>query len=98
MTTLLKPAPLPLSEFVAAARGAVPADLVLKNARVVNVLTGEIHEETVGVKGDRILGFGAYRAERKDDEIDLKGAYLAPAHWDAHLHIRSPMTTPTTHP
>ena len=31
---------LPLSAFVDAARGTVPADLVLRNARVVNVLTG----------------------------------------------------------
>src|ERR1017187_10184764 len=47
------PPPLPLAEFVAAARGSVPADLVLKNARIVNVLTGEIHDGTGGVKGDR---------------------------------------------
>ena len=86
----------PLTAFVAAARGLVPADLVLRNARIVNVLTGEIHGGTVGVKGDRILGFGDYRAARKDDEIDLEGAYVAPALWDAHLHIESTMTTPGT--
>ena len=80
--------------FVDAARGTVPADLVFRNARVVNVLTGEIHEETVGVAGDRILGFGEYRAARPEDEIDLKGAFLAPAFWDAHIHIESTMTTP----
>jgi len=51
--------PLPLSDFVDAARGVAPADLVFRNARVVNVLTGEIHEETVGSR-DRILGFGDY--------------------------------------
>lgn len=85
---------LPLSTFVDAARGTVPADLVFRNARVVNVLTGEIHEETVGVAGDRILGFGPYRAARPEDEIDLKGAYLAPAFWDAHIHVESTMTTP----
>ena len=90
------PPPLPLAEFVAAARGSVPADLVLKNARIVNVLTGEIHDGTVGVKGDRILGFGDYRAARRDDEIDLGGAYVAPALWDAHIHIESTMTTPAT--
>src|ERR1700690_2559850 len=89
-------APLTLAEFVAAARGRVPADLVLRNARIANVLTGEIHDGTVGVKGDRILGFGDYRAARKEDEIDLGGAYLAPALWDAHLHIESTMTTPAT--
>ena len=58
--------PLPLSDFVDAARGVAPADLVFRNARVVNVLTGEIHEETVGIKGDRILGFGDYRAARRE--------------------------------
>jgi adenine deaminase len=89
-------APLSLSGFVAAARGFVPADLVFANARVVNVLTGEIHEETVGVKGDRVLGFGEYRAERPEGRIDLKGRFLAPALWDAHLHIESTMTTPAT--
>jgi adenine deaminase len=88
--------PLSLAEFVAAARGAVPADLVLSNARVVNVLTGEIHAGTVGVKGDRILGLGDYRTERPGDTVDLKGAYVAPALWDAHLHVESTMTTPAT--
>jgi adenine deaminase len=87
---------LPLADFVAAARGAVPADLVLRNARVVNVLTGEIHDGTVGVKGDRILGLGDYRTERPEDTVDLKGAFVAPALWDAHLHIESTMTTPGT--
>jgi len=87
---------LPLGDFVEAARGKEPADLVFKNARVVNVLTGEIHAETVGIKGDRILGFGEYRAARPEDEIDLAGAFLSPAFWDAHLHIESTMTTPAT--
>jgi len=85
-----------LAGFVEAARGQAPADLVFRNARVVNVLTGEIHAETVGVKGDRILGFGDYRAARPGDEIDLAGAFLAPALWDAHLHVESTMTTPAT--
>src|SRR5512140_1373179 len=87
---------VPLAAFVAAARGEAPADLVLRNARIVNVLTGEIHDGTLGVKGDRILGFGEYRAARKADEIDLGGAYVAPALWDAHIHVESTMTTPGT--
>ncbi len=86
--------PLPLSAFVDAARGSVPADLVLKNARVVNVLTGEVHDGTIGVKGDRILGIGPYRAARSEDEVDLAGAFVAPALWDAHIHVESTMATP----
>ena len=58
---------LPLAAFVDAARGTVPADLVFRNARVVNVLTGEIHEETVGVAGDRVL---AGRPPQRFDESD----------------------------
>jgi adenine deaminase len=69
----------------------LPADIVLKNAQVVNVLTGEIHKESVGVRGGTILGFGPYQGK---EEIDLGGRYLAPALWDAHLHIESTMTTP----
>src|SRR5664280_3131501 len=91
-----RPESVPLAAFVAAARGQAGADRVLRNARIGNVLTGEIHDGTVGVKGDRILGYGDYRAARKDDEIDLAGAYVAPALWDAHLHIESTMTTPRT--
>ena len=86
--------PSSLAEFVEAARGRLPADLVFRNARVVNVLTGEIHPGTVGVKGDRILGFGDYAPARPEGAIDLRGGYLAPALWDAHLHIESTMTTP----
>ena len=93
MTT---PRHIPLAGFVDAARGAVPADLVLRNGRVVNVLTGEIHDGSIGIKGDRILGFGDYRAARSEDEIDLEGAYVSPALWDAHLHVESTMTTPAT--
>ena len=53
---------------------AVPADLVLRNARVVNVLTGEIHNASVGVKGDRILGFSNCPAEAgRTVTIDLHG-------------------------
>jgi adenine deaminase len=89
-------APFDLASFVEAARGSVPADLVFENARVVNVLTGEIHEETVGVKGDRILGFGDYASAAPEGRVDMKGRFLAPALWDAHIHIESTMTTPRT--
>ncbi len=85
---------LPLAEFIDAARGLTPASIVFQNARVVNVLTGEIHEETVGIKDGVILGFGPYETAGTENTFDLKGAYLAPALWDAHIHIESTMTTP----
>jgi adenine deaminase len=72
------------------ARGELAAGLLFKNARVVNVLSGEIHQANVAVEDGRIIGFGEYRAKKT---IDLKGAYLAPALIDGHFHVESSMLT-----
>ncbi len=78
-----------LNDMIRAARGDVPADLVLRNARLVNVYSGEIYPTDVAIFNGRIVGIGpGYSAQR---EIDLKGSYLAPGLIDAHVHIESAM-------
>jgi adenine deaminase len=72
------------------ARGEKPAELLFKNAKVVNVLSGEIHDANVAVDDGRIIGFGDYKAKRV---INLKGAYLAPSLIDGHFHVESSMLT-----
>jgi adenine deaminase len=72
------------------ARGERPAELVFKNARVVNVFSGEIHQTNVAVEDGRIVGFGDYRARKT---INLRGAYLAPSLIDGHFHVESSMLT-----
>src|SRR5215471_4488951 len=72
------------------ARGEQRAELVFKNARVVNVFSGEIHKASVAVEDGRIVGLGDYRAKTT---IDLRGAYLAPSLIDGHFHIESSMLT-----
>ena len=62
----------PLIRF---ARGEVPAELLLKNARVVNVLSGEILPADVAIVRSRIVGLGEFEAE---EILDLEGAFLAP--------------------
>ena len=79
------------SEIIRYARGEEPADLLLENARVVNVLSGEIVETHVATVRSRIVGLGEYDAKQK---IDLEGAYLAPGLIDAHVHIESSLVTP----
>ena len=79
-----------LDELIAAARGETRADLLLKNARVVNVFSGEIQSGHVAVAKDRIVGIGEYDAARI---IDLKGAYLTPGFIDGHVHLESSMVT-----
>jgi len=72
------------------ARGEAPAELLFKNARLVNVLSGEIHETNVAVDDGRVIGFGDYDAKQI---IDIAGAYLAPSLIDGHFHVESTMVT-----
>ena len=81
-----------LATLIRYARGDEPAELLLKNARVVNVLSGEIMNTNVAVVHSRIVGLGDYEAEKT---IDLEGAYLAPGFIDAHMHIESAMVPPS---
>lgn len=68
------------------------ADLVLKNARVMNVFTGEILESDVAVKDGFIAAVG--KDYEGKEEVDLKGKYVLPGFMDAHLHLESTMVTP----
>lgn len=67
--------------------------LVIKNANVVNVFTDEIVRADVAVYEDVIIGVGSYSGE---NEIDARGAYLAPGFIDAHVHIESSMVIPSS--
>lgn len=81
-----------LEELIRVARGDEPADLVLKNARIVNTFSGEIEEGNVAIWGAKIAGVGDYQQGKK--VIDLKGSYLAPGLFDGHTHIESSMLHP----
>ena len=77
-------------ELIQVARGEREADLVLKNARVVNVFAGDVHMADVAIAHSYIAGVGEYRAHQ---EIDLEGRYLAPGFIDGHVHIESSMVS-----
>lgn len=79
-----------IQQKLSIARGEQPAELLFKNARLVNVLSGEIHRANVAVDDGRVVGIGDYRARRV---IDLRGSYLAPSLIDGHFHVESSMLT-----
>lgn len=79
-----------VQQKLSVARGERPAELLFKNAQVVNVLSGEIHKTHVAVDDGRIVGFGDYKARKT---INLRGAYLAPSLIDGHFHVESSMLT-----
>ncbi|HWR98437.1 MAG TPA: adenine deaminase [Candidatus Methanoperedens sp.] len=81
-----------LAERIAAARRDRPADLLLKNARVVEVFSGEIEETDVALAGPWIVGLGPGYAAR--ETLDLEGRLLAPGLIDAHVHIESARVPP----
>src|SRR3954453_19370707 len=72
------------------ARGDKPAELLFRNARLCNVLSGEVHEANVAVDDGRVIGFGDYEAK---EIVDLEGGYLAPGLIDGHFHVESTMVT-----
>ena len=81
-----------LKKLISVARGEIPADLVLKNARIINTFIGEVEQGNVAICGDRIAGVGDY--ERARESIDLHGNYLAPGLINGHTHIESSMLHP----
>jgi len=81
-----------LKELISVARGEIPADLLLKNARIVNTFIGEIEQADVAIYGDRIAGVGDYGKAR--EIIDLQGRFLAPGLINGHTHIESSMLHP----
>lgn len=80
-----------LSTLIQSARGNIPADLLLKNGRVINVFTGEVEEISVAISGSRIVGLGDYDALKV---TDVEGAYICPGFIDAHVHIESALVPP----
>jgi len=79
-------------ELISAAKGETPADLLLRNARVVDTLAGAERQGNVAIYGGRIAGVGDY--DRAKESIDLQGAYLAPGLINGHTHIESSMLHP----
>ncbi len=78
---------------LAVAKGDQPADLLLKNGRLVNVFSSEVYEANLAVKDGLIAAVGSEYKEGKEI-IDLEGRYLAPGLIDAHLHIESTLLLP----
>lgn len=80
--------PETLRQQIAAGRGIVIADLVLKNARIINVFTNEIEKADIAISGGKIVGIGTYNGK---SEVDLHGHYVCPGLIDGHIHIESSM-------
>jgi adenine deaminase len=80
-----------LETRIAAALGEEQADLLLKNAMLLNVFSGEVHPADIAIREGQVVGFGDYPAR---GTIDLAGKVVCPGLIDAHVHLEDSMVPP----
>lgn len=80
-----------LKKLIDVAMGRVPADVVIKNCKVVNVFSGEITEGNIAICDGQIAGIGEYEGV---EVVDAMGRYAAPGFIDSHIHIESSYVSP----
>ncbi|MFL5317489.1 MAG: adenine deaminase [Microvirga sp.] len=81
-----------LKARIAQGRGTKLADLVVKNVRLLDLVTGALVPTDIAICGDTIVGtYGEYGGAR---EIDAGGRIAVPGFIDTHLHVESSLVTP----
>lgn len=68
------------------------ADLVITNAKIVNVWNGKIQKGSVAIVDGFIAGIGDFEGK---EIYDAKDQYLVPGFIDGHVHIESSFVTPS---
>ncbi len=81
-----------LERLIDQGTGRAAADLVLKNGRYFDLVTGELVQSDIAICGDRIVGTAESYQGR--EEIDIAGRIVVPGFIDTHLHIESSLVTP----
>ena len=82
-----------LSNVIDVARRRKAADIIIKNAKIINVFNETVEEGNIAVSGGLIAGIGAY--EEGDTIYNVDGAFVSPGFIDSHMHIESTMLIPT---
>ncbi len=81
-----------LKRAIAQGRGAEPADLVIRNVGLLDIVSGGVTTTDIAICGDRIVGtYETYSGKR---EIAGDGLFAVPGFIDTHLHIESSLVTP----
>jgi len=84
--------PALLSRMILAGQGKAPADLVIRNIGLLDVVTGAVTTTDIAIVGDRIVG--THAAYEGAETLDGTGRFAVPGFIDTHLHIESSLVTP----
>ena len=87
---------LNLERKINLAKGQEKVDLLVKNAKIVNVFSGEIHQADVAIADGIFVGFGGEGEEEYNTKnlYDAQGRYMSPGLIDGHIHIESTFLSP----
>ena len=87
---------LNLQRKINLAKGQEKVDLLVKNAKIVNVFSGEIHQADVAIADGIFVGFGGEGEEEYNTKnlYDAQGRYMSPGLIDGHIHIESTFLSP----
>src|SRR5271170_6633219 len=81
-----------LEQRIDQALGRTPADLVVRNSRILDLVTGELRAGDIAICGERIVGIlDSYSGQ---NEIDGKGCIAVPGFIDSHVHCESTLVVP----
>ena len=81
-----------LTRMIKAGAGDIPADVVIKNVRLLDVISGSVTHTDIAIVADRIVGtYGYYNGEVL---IEGEGRFAVPGFIDTHLHVESSLVTP----
>ncbi len=81
-----------LARAIQAGRGSQPADLVVKDVGLLDLVSGGVTTTDIAVCGDRIVG--TYQSYSGASEVDGRGLFAVPGFIDTHLHIESSLVSP----
>lgn len=80
-----------LKKLIEIAAGRLPADISIKNCKVIDVYNAEIIDGDIALCGGLIAGIGKYKGLV---EIDAQGLYASPGFIDSHIHVESSYLSP----
>ncbi|WP_182085523.1 adenine deaminase [Aureimonas sp. ME7] len=81
-----------LRHRILAGQGKREADLVVRNVRLLDLVTGAVEPSDIAIVGDTIVGtYGDYEGA---EVIDGAGRFAVPGFIDTHLHIESSLVSP----
>jgi len=81
-----------LTHMIRAGAGKEPADVVIRDVRMLDVITGAVVETDIAIVADRIVG--THAAYEGRTVIEGRGRFAVPGFIDTHLHIESSLVTP----